>query len=964
MWPKRITKIASLLAPLSLGLFAGRLLSEQWAIHYAIDSVTASWIVALLLTASLSGLALFCLRHHAISQTWPLLLLFVYVFYPQPDYRVVAMVVLLVTAVLLQTLPLPTNIFTPKLRFNLGFIAAILFFALLYFFTLAPGLLPADNGEFQLVGATLGVAHPPGFPLYTVLSKLMTWLPLAASAAYKINLLSLLISTATLGLVYLIVFDLTKKQLAAGTAVLTLGTATTFWAQATTANIRSLTAFFAALAIFALIRHQQNKTHTDRYLIFFAAALSFGFTHHLSLAFMGLIFCVSLLLIDPAFLRTPARWKRPLLAVAAGLLPLLYLPLRAGANVPGASEGLNTVSGFLNHFLALGFQGDFFYFIQPVVLWPRLQVMGNVLTFQFSPWLLAGALLGLIWLTRRNWRLGLLLGGSFALHTFITATYRAPQTVEYMLPAYVPIAVCVGIAIGYLREFVAKQPNSWRSGLLLITAVLFTAAIFQGWERWPSFRWLHGNEDSRDYAQTILDGAPPDSLILANWHWATPLWYLQTVEGQRPDVEIEYVAPGEGTYSQTWVEQVEEGLENGRNVITTYIDEAAYSSLPPAEPLGEALLFSQTPRTGLPPNFNPLLYNFANGTQILGYQLNQNEVEIGLEARLTLAWQGGEDTPFFLHLLNETGGIVAQADLLARMQPDGITLTQFRLTPRNGPGVFTLRLGSGTEFTEIGTLTVNYASLPPATQNRMYRPVIQGDSGLTLVGYDWDTTMPGHSRLYYHWKSSIGYISTVDDGLNQPAMSEIVMPWGIPQPYWVVPLPELGDHYVPLGQGIVWTGNSLSDLQTAVSPSNQYAIPMQFINGRPLLRDYVISTRFVGYEEDNFTWAWCDLVDGIPAMGGIPTLKWIHGSQVQSPRTIIFPSRTEPATFTNFCQSLKPAPDAPILYVDNSATNGQTSGVLLVLYDAFTNHPLPILDERITAVSSWIPAGNLTISDP
>ncbi|MCB8928004.1 MAG: DUF2723 domain-containing protein [Ardenticatenaceae bacterium] len=79
-----------------------------------------------------------------------------------------------------------------------------------------------------MVGTTLGVAHPPGFPLYTMLSKLMTWLPLAATAAYKINLLSAITSLLTLGLVYLSVFYLTRKHLAAGTAVIALGTATTF----------------------------------------------------------------------------------------------------------------------------------------------------------------------------------------------------------------------------------------------------------------------------------------------------------------------------------------------------------------------------------------------------------------------------------------------------------------------------------------------------------------------------------------------------------------------------------------------------------------------------------------------------------------------------------------------------------------------------------------------------------------
>jgi len=35
----------------------------------------------------------------------------------------------------------------------------------LYLATLAPGLLPADAGEFQIVASTLGIAHPPGYPL-------------------------------------------------------------------------------------------------------------------------------------------------------------------------------------------------------------------------------------------------------------------------------------------------------------------------------------------------------------------------------------------------------------------------------------------------------------------------------------------------------------------------------------------------------------------------------------------------------------------------------------------------------------------------------------------------------------------------------------------------------------------------------------------------------------------------------
>ena len=45
-------------------------------------------------------------------------------------------------------------------------------FLLFYSVFVARGLLPADSGEFQVVVPLLGVAHPPGFPLYTLLGKL------------------------------------------------------------------------------------------------------------------------------------------------------------------------------------------------------------------------------------------------------------------------------------------------------------------------------------------------------------------------------------------------------------------------------------------------------------------------------------------------------------------------------------------------------------------------------------------------------------------------------------------------------------------------------------------------------------------------------------------------------------------------------------------------------------------------
>ena len=281
-----------------------------------------------------------------------------------------------------------------------------------------------------------------------------------------------------------------------------------------------------------------------------------------------------MLLVNPSLIRPSRRWLRPALAGLLGLLPLLYLPLRANADVRGASPALAAWSGFSEHVLALGFQGDLFVYLEPALLWERLKIMGNVLTFQFSPLLLGGMALAFLFLLRRDWRLGFLLGGSFAVFTLVTATYRAPQTVEYMLPAYVALALLAGFAaVGIQNGRISTrfvQPT--------VAALLILGAIWQFNQRYPGFVRLHQSYDTRDYANQLTAGTPAAGLILADWHWVTPFWYLQEVEGQRPDADIRFVYPEGEPYGDTWARRIADGLTDGP------CPSSAPTSTPPPSP--------------------------------------------------------------------------------------------------------------------------------------------------------------------------------------------------------------------------------------------------------------------------------------------------------------------------------------------------------------------------------------------
>ncbi|MCB0012826.1 MAG: DUF2723 domain-containing protein, partial [Anaerolineales bacterium] len=579
------------------GLFTGRFLAELlaqagWPLN---DSWPGQLLTALALTAlGLYGSYQISRRFQGIS-LWPLLWLGLYVLAPNsaPHWLILSVLLALMTFLLQAARTGRLDETQRGSRLTLAGLMAL--FLIAYALTLAPDLLPADNGEFQLRAAQFGVAHPPGFPLYTLIAGLFSHLPLGTNAAWRVNLFGLLCALATLALCYLVAYRLFRSSLAALAGAAFLGVATTFWAQATTANIRSLTALFAAsLLAVALEWYAANQVQraASHWPPLFAFLLVLGVGHHASLIFMGAILTLFMIWAAPRYWWQPRIWPGLAGAALLGLLPQSYLWLRGAAGAPGAPDDLATLPGLFNHILARGFQGDLFHFLS----WPefadRLRVMVDVHLFQWPASLLLAALAGWLLLFRQRRPVALLLLALSLTHTLITATYRAPQTVEYMLPAYLPWAIALAALPGLWPAQRRFQPRtSWQNQLW--PALMALLLVLIGWQfsrLYPQYRQVRLDNDTRVYVQTLLDEAPAAALILADWHWATPLWYASEIEGQRPDVTVNYVFPTAEPYGETWARRVREAGD--RPVITTHYDPGAFASLPPAHPLGEAFLFN------------------------------------------------------------------------------------------------------------------------------------------------------------------------------------------------------------------------------------------------------------------------------------------------------------------------------------------------------------------------------------
>ena len=859
----------------------------------------------------------------------------------------------------------------------------------LYGCTLRSGVLPADSGEYQRVAATAGVAHPPGYPLYTMLAWVFSRIPIGPTPAWRVNAFSAVTAAATVVLVYRAAREFTHSPLGGIASAAALGSATTFWATGTKASIRPLTAFFTALSLYALARHRSDlrraeqgprgreprdpaslaRKPEDRSLSLFFLSLSLGLTHHPSLAFPGVIFLFYLILVDRFLLREPDRWLKPALAVLPGLLVLAYIPLRGGPE-------LATRSGFLEHVLARGFRGDMF----ALNIVDRLILLPTLMQFQFHRLVLAGMVVGAVILLWQERRLALLLLGSFVVQTAVTLTYDAPQTVEYDVPAYVVAAVLLAVPFGRLTPPAAWAPQGWYRSRALrfasrVLSYLTGAAILVGVflnvvTHLPSYHSLSQSRDTRDYIADLVACAPQDAVVLANWHWFTPLRYVQEIEGARPDLEVEYVAPRGEPLAQTWVRTIQENIVN-RPVVAARVFEQEYSALPyRLEPLGRAFLVRDEHRTTLPQDIVAFDAVLGSQIEVLGYRRLTEDAFPAQPLIVELFWSPvkvpASDLSLFAQLIGTDGRLWSAAeDPLHRaetLSPGEVIVDRFILYPylHAPPGPYELVVGA---YDSDGRLTTGEAGddlyletvLLHPSRNRpvtQHRRFVRLGAGPTLIGADYEPGQNGGVRTYLHWMGPGAPTRLTMTGDSDALLTDIFVPdlgrgeyttiavdrpgppaellalaenhrrrWNLLSPA-TIQLPPLspGDRYVPFGDALVLVG--VRGPSGALEPGSEVTVRLRLLGRMPLERDLIASTSLTGLKPDG-TWAWRTSNDTVPALGAIPTLKWIQGSSILDPHRMGVPAD---------------APSVPIV------------GSLLI-YDHFTQGGLPNLDERLdTAV--------------
>jgi hypothetical protein len=414
-----------------------------------------------------------------------------------------------------------------------------------YLRTLAPTVMWYDMGELTTASYVLGIAHNTGYPLYILLGKLFTLLPVG-DIAYRVNLMSAVFASLTVAVIFLIIAELTRNRAAALIGALTVAFSSTLWASANWAESYPLNAFSTALITWLLLRWRTTGQVWYLRLAVLAFGLSIG-NHRLILL---LVPGILLFLWASRRRLNIGHWAQLALLFLLGLSVYLYLPIR-GSQAPALSWAQPANLSTYWHMFLTGDSGSEYW---NFAFLGRLDILALFPLHEITAIGLILAAVGLASALKRD-RLfaaySLLLCASIGL---LVLTYMIHNVFNYFIPAYLMLGIWIGYGADAILTFVTRrvglgafQLSVVQPGLRWSLAALVLASL-------PLVLFARGlavvdrshDYSAYDFARTTLERVEPNSTIVADTWTASPLWYMQLVEGYRRDVFVSPVfsAPG------------------------------------------------------------------------------------------------------------------------------------------------------------------------------------------------------------------------------------------------------------------------------------------------------------------------------------------------------------------------------------------------------------------------------------
>lgn len=457
-------------------------------------------------------------------------------------------------------------------------ISVIIITGCIYSRTLAPTVVEIDSGELATVQTVLGIAHPTGYPIFTLLGRMFLLFPLCQKPVAQLNWLALIWG---LGAVVFFMHSMRwvlknfrksmdQKSLSENAkgkrkkegkirekdsqtslyektdftdsmgifvtvvfASLAMAFSKTVWKQCTAIEVHSLQ-LLVLTAIFYFLYKSNHSFRPNRDWLLVMFFLAIGFANHMTT-----------ILIFPGVLLgyfKQYKWNRIsikrfvlLLCIMVFFITIfyLYLPIRASQNPLLNWGNPVTWENFIHHIS--GKQYRVWLFSSSESAFQNLKRFLLLLPHEFTWPVFIVGLMGLLSSIFNKHPLRIFFIFTFLVTVFYTIHYDIHDLDAYFLTAYVVFAYWTGLGAEYILRYVKKN----RMRFIVVSFALFFSIVFEIKKNYSEVdrRNYHTFED---YTKAALESLPQNSLLLSyQWDYLiSPAYYFQLVEDFRADVRI------------------------------------------------------------------------------------------------------------------------------------------------------------------------------------------------------------------------------------------------------------------------------------------------------------------------------------------------------------------------------------------------------------------------------------------
>ncbi len=447
---------------------------------------------------------------------------------------------------------------TKKKLFYLYLLLSFIIPFIVYYLTTNPNLTFTDNGELAGVCSTLGIAHPTGYPLFTVLGYLWHLLPLSSDKIFQLNLFAAFWTSTAVSLFFIanaLFLQLIQRErahhreqsnrsqpseknnnrihaiyLISFITSLVFAFSRTIWGEATSLEVYSLQlALFNLLflCIFLVLYYKYEL----KYLFLLAFVLGLSFSNHLTTLLIVPTILIMYFRRQSEKIELSSARIKGLFALSIpfliGISFYLYLPLRSQFQ-PLFNWGWVSRSW-----------DKFFYHISGkqyrVWMFSSLDTVGEnfnkflaVLPFEFAWVGLLFVIVGFFYLLKKQRYLLSLLLISFFACLFYSLNYQIHDIETYFSLALISLFFILSSGLYYFWE----KAKNWIYITLLIPMGLLLMNFFI-------------NDESKNnlvptYTKNLVDNLEPNAVVIsAQWDFfCSAFWYLQRVENYRNDIVL------------------------------------------------------------------------------------------------------------------------------------------------------------------------------------------------------------------------------------------------------------------------------------------------------------------------------------------------------------------------------------------------------------------------------------------